>query len=858
MLPYTNRSPGRKAGLAARRMVMAVLLAATAPVTGDDVRWKRGADGSTPPVGALPAGDGPVLTAVQLRAAVPRGTVDHLIVQFSTSPTVEERQRLRDAGLELQAPLGAHAFFARIDGERFDLGQVASVGRLRGAAPIDPSIKKHPAIRANRWPDWTVVEREHGQANRVAAFVLMHPDVSREHARELAEAMGATVRTILHTINALVLEGAPAIIDQLAARHEVQWIEPAPPRWSTMNAENRAAVQADVVQAPPDGLSGAGVVVMVYDSGSALQGHLDFGGRLQARDDDVLSNHTTHVCGTIGGSGQASGGAHRGMAPGVTVESYGYHFGGDAVFLYQNPGDMENDYTEAIQQHGAVLANNSIGTNTAMNGFPCEIMGDYGITSAVIDAMVRGNLGAPMRIIWAAGNERDSPNCGQDYATTAPPAGAKNHLTVGAVDAVDRSVTSFTSWGPVDDGRLKPDVCAPGCQSGGDHGVTSTASNGGYGLLCGTSMASATVTGLAALLIEDCREQFPGRHDPLPSTLKTLFVHAALDLEAPGPDYKTGYGLVQVQDTIDLSRSGNFVESQLDHGDEVHFRVVVEEPVGTLKVTLAWDDPPGTPNVDPALVNDLDLLVTGPGGSHHPWSLDPEAPWLAATRDGPDRVNNLEQVLVTDPQPGVYTVSVVGFDVPQGPQTFSLAAGPQLVTTVIDPLGEPPLRLSPGTPRTIRVRVTSQGESLVADGVRLHSRIDGGAWTSTVMQPSVDGPFEAELPAIGCGSSLAYTFSAEGSISGLHTLPVGAPDSAYHADAGDTVVVFGDDFEDDRGWTVLSSKQLVTGAWERGVPAGSGTRGDPAADADGSGQCFLTHNAPGNNDVDGGSTTLIS
>ena len=167
------------------------------------------------------------------------------------------------------------------------------------------------------------------------------------------------------------------------------------------------------------------------------------------------------------------------MAPAVDLVSYGFEVAGGLVqgFLYTDPGDIEADYTEAINLHGADLSNNSIGTNTAPNGFPCEWEGNYGATGALIDEIARGSLGNPFRIVWANGNERGSGACGSTYLTTAPPACAKNHITVGAMNSNDDSVTGFTSWGPCDDGRLKPDISGPGCESGGDSGVTSTNSS---------------------------------------------------------------------------------------------------------------------------------------------------------------------------------------------------------------------------------------------------------------------------------------------------------------------------------------------------------------------------------------------
>ena len=98
------------------------------------------------------------------------------------------------------------------------------------------------------------------------------------------------------------------------------------------------------------------------------------------------------------------------MAPAAEVVSYGFE--GGAGFLYTNPGDLEDDYTEAVSLYGADLSNNSIGTNTAPNGYPCDWEGNYGATGALIDAIAGGSLGAPFRIVWANGNERNSGRCG--------------------------------------------------------------------------------------------------------------------------------------------------------------------------------------------------------------------------------------------------------------------------------------------------------------------------------------------------------------------------------------------------------------------------------------------------------------
>jgi hypothetical protein len=243
-------------------------------------------------------------------------------------------------------------------------------------------------------------------------------------------------------------------------------------------------------------------------------------------------------------------------------------------------------------------------------------------------------------------------------------------------------MTTFSSWGPADDGRMKPDISAPGCEAGGDNGVTSCSSSGGYSSLCGTSMASPTVCGLAALLLQDFRAQYPGEPDPRNSTLKILFAHTAVDVFNPGPDYQSGYGSVRIQPAVDLLRSGNFLEAEVDQGDMYQLLIVVNPGDPVLKATLAWDDFPGTPNTTGAtvLVNDLDLRVFAPGGGQlFPWTLNPAIPSANAVRTVPDHINNIEQVYLANPEPGVYRVEVVGFNVPQGPQAFSLAGGPIIV-----------------------------------------------------------------------------------------------------------------------------------------------------------------------------------
>lgn len=135
----------------------------------------------------------------------------------------------------------------------------------------------------------------------------------------------------------------------------------------------------------------------------------------------------------------------------------------------------------------------------------------------------------------------------------------------------------------------------------------------------------------------------------------------------------------------------------------------------------------------------------------------------------------------------------------------------------------------------------------------------GGGFVSIQMNMVSPHVYEAVFPATACGTSISYYVSAQTDEGMTVYDPPDAPSAAFGTmSAYGLVVAFDDNFETDQGWTVVNSVDLTDGAWERGVPAGGGDRGDPPTDYDGSGQCYVTDNADGNSDVDGGYTYLIS
>ncbi len=444
-------------------------------------------------------------------------------------------------------------------------------------------------------------------------------------------------------------------------------------------------------------LTGAGVTVAVWDGGGVLTSHQEFGGRV-ARMDATLPviDHATHVAGTIAAAG-IDGAAH-GMAGNVQVLSYDW---------YDDAAEMA-----AAAAEGLVLSNHSysIAAGWEWNWFGDErwawfgdptidenedwVFGFYMQESADWDQIAAA---APdYLIVTSAGNDRDDdgPELGEhnpdgDYDSL--PGGsscAKNVLVVGAVedlpggyqDSAGVLMTAYSSWGPTDDGRIKPDLVANGTTLYSTVAWDQTA----YGTLSGTSMAAPGVTGSLALLQEHYRATHGG-NQPRSATLRALVVHTADEAGgAPGPDYRFGWGLLNTAAaaeviSLDTLESRRLQERVLVDGSVVTL-TVSSDGWAPLRVTLAWTDPPGTAPmaaVDPLdlmLVNDLDVTLTNltTGQVEYPWVLDGANPTLAAATGINDR-DNIEQVLVAAPTAGDYLITIDHKGIlTTGSQQFSL------------------------------------------------------------------------------------------------------------------------------------------------------------------------------------------
>src|SRR5690606_21217245 len=285
-------------------------------------------------------------------------------------------------------------------------------------------------------------------------------------------------------------------------------------------------------------------------------------------------------------------------------------------------------------------------------------------------------------IVWAAGNDRSDSgdgshpadgNGGTGFDSIGPEGSAKNNITVGAVLKVSNYtgpssvvMSPFSSWGPTDDGRIKPDLVAAGV-SIYSTGVSSSGQDT-YSFAQGTSMSAPNATGSLALLQELYRDLHAGNYMKA-ATLKALAIHTAREAGLnPGPDYSFGWGLLDVGAAAEVllaqdQESTVILENTLMNNDVFTFTF---EPESNTKVTatIAWTDPPGTPvapQLDPAtrmLVNDLDIRIFDSGGNEVlPWTLNPASPASPAVRRNNSR-DNVEKIDFDQPEPRVYTVEV--------------------------------------------------------------------------------------------------------------------------------------------------------------------------------------------------------
>jgi hypothetical protein len=546
---------------------------------------------------------------------------------------------------------------------------------------------------------------------------------------------------------------------------------------------------------------------------------------------DVDSGHGTHTAGSVLSDGGASG-EGQGTAPAAKlvfqatenwayISNYCQMFGGwpaEGYFLTGLPDDLRELYQQAYDD-GARIHSNSWGAALA---------GDYTVDSANTDDFVWTN--PDMAITFSAGNEGTDANGNGvvDNDSIGSPGTAKNVITVGASendrlgnyqcdtglpytsqDAYQPGETcssmggnnllgtygqrypadfpaqplagdvtagnqdqmaAWSSRGPADDGRIKPDVVAPGTwvlsnfsglyQEG--YGDPLNPQNGvyqwdGWGMplnetykyMGGTSMANPLVAGAATVVRDFYHKAYS--HSASAALVKATLINSAVDLldenndgandnDYPIPNVHEGWGRVDLAAATDGSHQ--FVEAAgLGTGGSNGYQYTVTSSGTPFKVTLVWSDYPSTEAAAANLVNDLDLVVTAPGGAVYRGNVF--ASGWTQTGGNADRTNNVENVYVQSPGAGAWTVQVSGYNVPDGPQPYALVVDGSFgevdtppTTSILQPVG--------GT--TVAGQVPVQIEATDAEDAAgsliVEWNVDGGAWQGTTYD-GASGYYEA-------------------------------------------------------------------------------------------------------------------
>ncbi len=444
----------------------------------------------------------------------------------------------------------------------------------------------------------------------------------------------------------------------------------------------------------------------VWDEGSPRLSHKELTGRITQKDNATeIVTHSTHVAGIV-------------MSKGLNPLAKGMAYNLKGILDY----DWNNDLSEmsAAAANGLLISNHSYGIVTGwdynsdssrwqFNGRWNE-KEDYRFGLYDLDAQIQDSIAynAPnYLIVAAAGNNRTSagPAVGQTYwrrnesgrfynagsrpadlssndtyGSISSDKNAKNVLTVGAVNGIpseynkkeDVVMSNFSSWGPTDDGRIKPDIVAQGVAV---YAPIAT-NDSSYGYLNGTSMASPGAAG-SLLLLQELSQRFIVNGAPKilkSATVKGLAIHTANEAGFyPGPDYKFGWGLLNIAEAAQVLNtsltnnnsinSPHFVyENTLLNGESKSYTFTAS---GTrpVKATIVWTDVKGSSSdllndPSPKLINDLDLTISQGNKTFNTWNLNPSSPDNQAFK-GINNIDNVEKVEVDTSLVGTnYTVTV--------------------------------------------------------------------------------------------------------------------------------------------------------------------------------------------------------
>ncbi len=639
---------------------------------------------------STPAREKAYLIDVRSRVVMPKldtpitfvnGRID-VYLQFDAPLTGARRGEITRMGVRFFDAIASSTYLVRLRTDA--LAKVRALEGLRGIEPVLPNDKLTAALYYGRVRESTL-----DFDGLWALQVRFYDDVQLDHALMVLDGLGAFVpdRTRMLVNNVLYASVRPSSIAALTRDPAVRELDQVPAPAKDDNTTAAAISNVDDVQNAPFNLDGTGVILGEWDGGQVRTNHPDLAPRVTLAESSSNNDHSTHVAGTMISSGVNNANA-RGMASNATL------------FSYDNGGAVSTEHFDGANPAGNAIriANNSwsrpagweCGSGTCMDTGNNGDFGAYDGETASFDTVVRARGMIICKSAGNAGGECD-PNppfdCdgvlgsdGFNYDNIELWGAAKNIITVGNLLDNATGINSSSSHGPVDDGRIKPDVCANGTTlfSTWALGVTINACIGAdYCSISGTSMSTPTVSGICALLEQRYRQIYGGIN-PSPDIIKALLCNTATDLGRPGPDYQFGHGLVDALAAVQTIDVGpvRIITDAVDAGQTDEWLLAVPANTPELRVALNWLDPAGVAN-DGAndIVNDLDLTLISPSNQvFFPFTGPGFAFTNDATSSGPNSVDTLEQRRIPNPQQGFWRVRVAGTAVPFGPQNYALVA----------------------------------------------------------------------------------------------------------------------------------------------------------------------------------------
>ncbi len=731
------------------------------------------------------------------------------IVQFSGPIQPAWKELVAVAGGRIRGYLPHHALSVEVDAR--GVKRLSREAAIRSIFPYEPSFKLQPflasLVKRNdaSLPDEVMVTLS---LHAPGAIGKLSDDLSAQGVEVLDQGAGARWGWVRARVKLSEVEA-------LAMHDQVQWIEEyVPPR--IVNDQAVAGPHMNVTNVWfGRGLTGAGQIIGHADTGLDVGQtnsiHPDFAGRIVAAFDlgrpgrwDDPDGHGTHTAGSIVGGGVMSTGQFRGVAFDARLvhQSVLDAYGG----LGGLPLDLNDLYRQAYT-NGARIHADSWGSS---------VYGYYSIDARQTDEFMWDH--PDMLVVFAAGNDGwDSGDGVVDGNSVGSPATAKNVLSVGAsegdrppgsgglssrtygslwpwdfsqspiygdyvsqsYDLLHQGIAAFSSRGPADDGRIKPEVVAPGTdivstrsKQAGAGAIWGAHPNSHYAFGGGTSMSTPLVAGAAAL-VRQYFDVHAARPNPSAALVKAALMHGARTL-APGqygtnefreippvrPNSVEGFGQIDVEGSLFPADASWFFADEasgLTAPGEVAAHVFYAA-TGTVKVTLNYTDFPAIAGAGVKLVNDLDL------------SVGAEAPL--------DRLNPFEHVMFNVDAPGIFTARVEAVNVPSGPQPYALlVSGPVIDAPRIlhDPF---PNQFETNGSYLITARILSS-VPLAGGAVRLGWRVAPATnYTMVVMTNVSPDLFEARLPAQPMPSTVDYFISASNAAFVVHE-PPGAPVSPH-------------------------------------------------------------------------------